>query len=187
MNYSNNFLTIISILVTSLSIYLSIYSSLPNTSISPEILASYFNQHTFSFRVLALILIELPLGFGFGYLFYLVSYIDYKKSADQREFGRVNFFNPYVLLLNLILIFLSACVTFFNIDIIITIHSSLAYSRTELLLFFGIFLISIELLLMYSHIKDRYDGDGLNWKILLGAQLLAFILTFFFFIEAHGA
>ena len=179
MKYASSILSTGSIIVTLVSIILS--TPLLDTQI--QIIESKLLDMRLQLKILLLLLIELALGYGFGYLFSVISHLKTKRAINGRY--AANLLNPVVFILNSFLAFISAWVTFFNIDLLVAQSKIGEYSRIELLAFFGIFICTIETIILFTHIRYCYEA-GYSFeqddrlKLLL-KQVVFFVFIFFVF------
>ena len=179
MKYASAILSVVSIIMTLFSITLST----PLLDSQIQIIETKLLDMKLQLKILLLILIELTLGYGFGYLFSQISHLKTKRIVNGKY--AANLLNPVVFILNSFLAFISAWVTFFNINLFVAQNGIGEYNRVEVLGFFGVFICTIELIILFTHIRYRYkSGYGIEdddrVKLIL-KQIVFFVFVFFVF------
>ncbi len=153
----------LSLLVTTISAALSF----PTLDIGLE---STIREAEFGLRVLLLVVVETCLAYGFGLLFAQVA-----RSA-------VIFLSPVAVWLNVILVFVSAWVTLFNVDVFLTRHLE---NRSFFLAIIGTVAALFGIFLTRLHVMDadQYQDREVSQLCLLHA--VAFLLIFPAMLPLH--
>ena len=184
MESMNNKTTIVNTIVSSLSIIVTVISIIvvvPGFGIDSKSALEGLKEYTITFRVMALFILEAILAYGFGWLFQLVAYSS--RNLNYRT-DTIRFDNPPSFALNICFSFVSAWVTFFNVDILV---ASTQGHRIASLAIFGAPAILFGLYQLKNHVqqntKCQYRPKELRYLLLL--QGFAFLVMFsvFAFME----